>query len=152
MNPRPTSLTYCPLLPMLLVGLTSQGVRDISTVPVPTDVRPASSSVIGAAVPWQVAPALLAPGLMPEAYYSNTTTSSLTLPAGSTQGSTSTGNGGDPGGSGDPGGPGDPSGGDPKDPGGAPEPATLVSALIGIGLVGFGTWRRRTKRLVQQTG
>jgi uncharacterized membrane protein YgcG len=51
--------------------------------------------------------------------------------------------GGDPGG-GDPSG-GDPSGGDPGggDPSGAPEPATLLSAVVGAGLLGVFGWRRR---------
>jgi hypothetical protein len=42
----------------------------------------------------------------------------------------------------DPGGGGDPGGGDPGGPGSAPEPASIISALIGVGVTSLMGWRR----------
>jgi hypothetical protein len=139
MNPELASRHCRPLLfSLLLLGLFSAGGRELAAAPMP--LEPALEEtpvVIGAAVPWQVAPALLVPDLMPEAYYGQST-SAISLPQQTNQ---SQGSGSDPGD------PTDPS--DPSDPGGVnrtPEPATLVTALLGTGLVGFCAWRRRMKR------
>ncbi len=102
-----------------------------------------TEKVVGPAIPWQFAPGLLAPGLMPEAYYVTTGTTTTATTVTTTTVGKVPGNGGNtPGGGG---GPGITIQGNPT-PNSSPEPASLVMSMIGVGFVTLKLWRRRFKK------
>ncbi len=120
------------LFVLVLLGSTGWTATSLAAAPSPLGLAPVSDpNVAGPALPWQFAPGLAVPGLMPEAYYTNTgtTTSSSTVPGTTTGNKT----------------PGTPVVIPPfiTPPDTAPEPGTLLSSLIGAGLFALRTWRRR---------
>jgi hypothetical protein len=134
--PRRRSLLF------VLALLGSAGWTASSHAAAPSPLGPASEStekVAGPALPWQFAPGLVVPGLMPEAYYTNTLTSTSTSTvAGKTTSGTT------------PVTPVTPYIPPNSPPDSAPEPGTLLTSLIGVSLLTIRIWRRRrTRSLVQ---